>query len=219
MKFSRLAGAGLVLALSAGAVQADTTSEFWPELDTWIRLNDATRLLLITDGTRSRDSGDRTNGEAQGFVDYRYSDRISYRAGFVYSDTPPKEPGEGHSIERRWVVDFSYNWKLDESTKLTNRIRTDLRDIAGNSSYRVRDRLKLEHETLIGRQAVTPYGNLEAYYDSRYDSVSRYRLEIGATTLLSKDIEVDLYLGRQRDTQPSDKYTNGIGITLSLYLR
>ena len=66
---------------------------------------------------------------------------------------------------------------------------------------------------------MTPYGNLEAFYDSRYDTVSRYRLEIGATTPLSKDIEIDLYLGRQRDTQPSDKYTNGIGITLTLYLR
>jgi hypothetical protein len=71
----------------------------------------------------------------------------------------------------------------------------------------------------LGRQAVNPYGNLEAYYDSRYDTISRYRLEIGATTLLSKDIEVDLYAGRQRDTRPSDKYTNGIGVTVSLYLR
>jgi hypothetical protein len=219
MNFCRLAGAGLALALSAGVVQADTQSEFWPELDTWIRLNDAARLLFITDGTRSRDSGDRTNGEAQGFVDYRYSDRMSFRAGFVYSDTPPSTPGGGHSVERRWVVDFNYNWQLGESTKLTNRVRTDLRDIAGDSSYRIRDRLKLEHETHWGRQAVTPYGNLEAYHDSRYDTVSRYRLEIGATTPLSKDIEVDLYAGRQRDTQPSDKYTNGIGITVSLYLR
>src|SRR5882672_11564574 len=219
MKFSRLAGAGIVLALFAGAVQAETNSEFWPELDTWIRLNDATRLLLITDGTRDRDGGDRTNGEAQVFVDYRYSGRISYRAGYVYSNTPPATPDKGNSVERRWVADFGYNWKLNEATKLTNRVRTELRDIAGDSSYRIRDRLKLEHETRLGRQAVAPYGQLEAYYDSRYDTVSRYRLEIGATTPLSKDIEVDLYVGRQRDTQPSDKYTNGIGITVNLYLR
>jgi hypothetical protein len=136
MHFCRQAGAGLALALSAGVVQADTQSEFWPELDTWIRLNDAARLLFITDGTRSRDSGDRTNGEAQGFVDYRYSDRISFRAGFVYSDTPPSTPGGSHRVERRWVVDFSYNWQLGESTQLSNRVRTDLRDIAGDSSYR-----------------------------------------------------------------------------------
>ncbi len=219
MKFSRLAGAGLVLAFLAATVRAETNSEFWPELDTWIRLNDATRLLLITNGTRDRDSGDQVNAEGQAYVDYRYSNRISFRAGYVYSDTPPATPDQGHSVERRWVFDFSYNWKLDESTKLTNRVRTDLRDIAGDSSYRIRDRLKLEHDTKLGRQTVTPYGNLEAFYDSRYDTVSRYRLEIGATTPLSKDIEIDLYVGRQRDTQPSDKYTNGVGITLNLYLR
>ena len=135
-------------------------SEFWPELDTWIRLNDATRLLLITNGTRDRDGGDQVNSEGQAYVDYRYSDRISYRAGYVYSDTPPTTPDKGHSIERRWVLDFNYNWKLDEATKLTNRLRTDLRDVAGDSSYRIRDRLKLEHETKLGRQTVTPYGNL-----------------------------------------------------------
>ena len=95
---------------------------------------------------------------------------------------PPTEPGEGERIERRWMLDTSYNWKLDDATKLTNRVRTDLRDIEGANSYRIRDRLKLEHETHVGRQAVTPYGNIEAFYDSRYDTVSRYRLEVGATT-------------------------------------
>jgi hypothetical protein len=77
----------------------------------------------------------------------------------------------------------------------------------------------LEHETRIGQQPVTPYGDVEAFYDSRHDSVSRYKFDIGVTTPLSKDIVIDLYFGRQRDTQPSTSYVNGIGITLSLYLR
>ena len=49
--------------------------------------------------------------------------------------------------------------------------------------------------------------------------MSRYKFDIGATTMLSKDIEIDLYFGRQRDTQPSTQYVNGFGLTLSLYLR
>jgi len=218
MRFPRPAFTALALALLAGTAHAQTSDEFWPELDTWIKLDDATRILLTTAGTRDRDTGDRVNSDVAAYVDYRFSDRISFRAGYDYSDTPPTEPGEGHSVERRWVLDTSYNWKLDEATKLTNRVRTDLRDVAGSYSYRIRDRLKLEHETHVGRQPVAPYADFEAYYDSRYDTVSRYRLEIGATTPLSKDIEIDLYLGRQRDTQPSDKYANGIGVTLNLYL-
>jgi len=114
----------------------------------------------------------------------------------VYSDTPPTAPDEGHSVERRWVLDFSYNWKLDEGHQAdkprphgSTRHRPELPHIE------FADRLKLEHETKLGRQTVTPYGQLEAYYDSRYDTVSRYRLEIGTTTPLSKDIEVDLYVG------------------------
>jgi hypothetical protein len=93
-----------------------------------------------------------------------------------------------------------------------------LRDVDSESSTRIRDRLKIEYETRLGQQPVSPYGNLEAYYDSRFGGISRYRLELGATTRLSKDIELDLYVGRQRDTQPNTKDTNGIGLTLSLYL-
>jgi hypothetical protein len=219
MKVFGPAGAATVLALLAGGARAETKSEFWPELDTWIRLSDATRLLFVAESTRDHDSGDRVNEDVQGYVDYRYSARISFRAGYEYANTPPATPDEGHSIEHRWVLDFNYNWKLGETTKLTNRLRTDLRDVAGETSYRIRDRLKLEHPMRLGRQAVTPYGDVEAFYDSQHDAVSRYKLEIGATTSLSKDIEVDLYAGRQRDTQPSNKYTNGLGITLTLYLR
>ncbi len=137
----------------------------------------------------------------------------------MYANTPPASPDEGHSIEHRWVLDFYYKWKFDEATKLTNRVRNDFRDDAGTTSYRLRDRLKLEHETRLGQQPVTPYADIEAFYDSRYDTVSRYKFDIGATTMLSKDIEIDLYFGRQRDTQPRTQYVNGVGLTLSLYLR
>jgi hypothetical protein len=93
----------------------------------------------------------------------------------------------------------------------------DLRDVDGCSSDRFHERLKLEFETHLGRQAMNPYGNLEMYYDTCYDAASRYRLGIGTTTPLSKDIEIDLYVGRQRDMELSTKYTNGIGVTLNPY--
>jgi hypothetical protein len=217
MKASRFVCASATLALAAGGACAQTSNEFWPELDSWLKLNDTTRLMLRLDSTRDSDSGDRTNGEGGLYVDYRFSDRIAFRAGYLYSDTPPTTPGAGHSVEHRWNLDFSYNWMLNDTTKLTNRLRTDLRDIAGVSSYRIRDRVKVEHEAHWGRQAVTPYAHIEAFYDSRFDTVSRYRLQAGATTRLSNDIEIDLYAGRQRDTAPADKYVNGIGLTLNLY--
>jgi hypothetical protein len=213
-----MASAGIALALAGGGARAEVSNEFWPELDTWIKLNDTTRILLTTDGTRDRDSGDRINSEAASYLEYRYNDSVAFRAGYAYSDTPPANPGESHSVERRWILDFSYGWRLGDATKLTDRVRADLRDIDGSSSTRLRDRLKVEYDTHVGHQAVNPYANLEVYYDSRYDAVGRYRLEVGAATPLSKDIELDLYFGRQRDIRPGNKYTDGIGLTLNLYL-
>jgi Protein of unknown function (DUF2490) len=219
MKSTRLACIGMALALASRAARSDTTSDFLPELDIWIKLNKDTRVLLASDDTRDRDSGDRTKGQGAAYLDYRLNDRISFRGGYMYSVTPATEPDESNSVEHRWILDTSYNWRLSDAAKLTDRVRLDFRDIAGSYSQRIRDRLKLEYETHIGRQAVNPYGNIEAYYDTRYDTVSRYRLELGATTPLSNDIEIDLFLGRQRDTQPSTKFSTDIGITLTLSLR
>ena len=83
MKISNPAFAALALALIAADVRAQTTTsnEFWPELDTWIKLDDATRLLLTTDAKRDRDSGDRVDSDIAAYVDYRFSgtDRVPSR--------------------------------------------------------------------------------------------------------------------------------------------
>jgi hypothetical protein len=201
----------------AGTAGADTRDEFWPELDLWFKLNDSFRLLLIASGTRDRDTGDRTNGEGEIFLDYKIDPHVSLRAGFDYARTIAQSPGESDSVEHRYIFDFNYSWYFGEATQLTDRTRTDLRNSEGSSSYRIRNRLKLEHEVKFSRGGTTPYVNVEAYYDSRYDTVSRIRWEAGTTTPLGKRMVIDLYLGRQHDPHPSIQDVNGLGLTLNGY--
>ncbi len=201
----------------AGRAGADTRDEFWPELDLWFKLNDSFRLLLIASGTRDRDTGDRTNGEGEIFLDYKINPHVSLRAGFDYARTIAQLPGESDSVEHRYIFDFNYSWYFGEATQLTDRTRTDLRDSEGSSSYRIRNRLKLEHEVKFSRGSMTPYVNVEAYYDSRYDTVSRIRWEAGTTTPLGRRMAIDLYLGRQHDSHPAAQDVNGLGLTLNGY--
>jgi hypothetical protein len=198
----------------AGAAQADTSHEFWPELDIWARLTDSLQLLFSFAGTRD-DSGDRTKGDGEGYLDYRMNAQISFRAGFDYRENLPTEPGTGSSIEHRYVFDFTYRWKLGESGQLTDRWRLDVRDIEADTSYRIRNRLKYEQEIKLSRATFTPYVSVEAYYDTRFDTVSRYRVRSGATVPFGRRFEGDFYLGWQRDTQPQNAKVVGLGFTLN----
>jgi hypothetical protein len=200
----------------AGAVGAATQYESWPELDLWFRLTDALRLELTGSGTRD-DSGDRTDGTGGIYLDYRMNDPISWRIGFNYVNTLPDDPGQNNSVERRVSLDFNYRWHLGDEVLLTDRTRLDLRNIEGDNSYRVRNRLRFERPFKLTRTTLVPYFNAEAYYDSRYDTLSRVRLEAGSTIALGRIWEADLYLGRQHDSAPSDKTTVGFGITISAY--
>jgi Protein of unknown function (DUF2490) len=216
-------GAPLIVAVAVaclglgGRAGADTRDEFWPELDLWFKLNDSFRLLLVGSGTRDRDTGDRTNGEAAVYLDYRINQHISLRGGFDYALTIAQSPGELNGVEHRYILDFNYRWYFGEATQLTDRTRTDLRDSDGTSSYRIRNRLQLEHEVKFTYGGTTPYVNVEAYYDSRYDTVSRVRWEAGASTAIGKHMALDLYVGRQHDSQPKIQDVNGLGVTLNAY--
>lgn len=212
----RMLAVAIAVALAYTAAGAETNHEFWPELDTWVRLSQSLQLLFVTAGTRDRDSGDRTDGEGGAYLDYRMSEAISLRGGFDDQRNIAQAPGEQDSIELRGVFDFNYRWRIGDQGMLTDRARIDIRDIEDEVSYRVRNRLRYEREIKLSRTTLTPYANIEFYYDSRYDTVSRLRAESGTTVPFGRMVEGDFYVGWQRDTRPQSKDVLGFGITLNL---
>lgn len=203
----------LVLGLPLAA-RGDTAREFWPELDLSVSLSKPARLLFTAAGTRNREDGDKTDSTVAAYLDYRTSDPVSLRAGYVHVRGLATEPGETDSIERRLVFDFNYRWRLSEQALLVDRTRLDLRGMADEDSWRVRNRLRLEFETKVRDVALGPYASFEAYYDSRHDSVSRYRFEAGTVIPRGRHVEWDIYVGRQRDSRSATRYANGVGVTL-----
>jgi hypothetical protein len=201
-----LAGSGQVVA---------TSLEFWPEADTWIRLSDPAQLLFIVSGERDADSGDKTDGKGGVYLDYRLNERISLRGGYVLQRNLAEAPGEKDTIENRLVLDFNYRWPIGERGKLADRVRLDLRDMEGETSYRVRNRIMYSQEVKLTHATFSPYASFEAYYDSRFDTVSRFRTEAGAIVPFARWFEGDFYLGWQRDTQPKDKKIAALGATMN----
>ena len=135
--------------------------------------------------------------------------------GYARSRGLAAEPGETDSIENRLVFDFNYRWRLTERALLVDRTRFDLPDREDSDSYRVRNRLRLEYETKLREAAITPYACLEAFYDSRFDSVTRYRFEGGVVIPRGQHLEWDVFVGAQRDSQAATQNAVGFGVTLS----
>ena len=195
---------------------ADTTKEFWPELQAFWRLNPSTQLLFNPAPTRSRDSDERTAVDWGLYVDYRApKDPASYRIGYVYSVSDPNTASR--TIEHRVVLDFNYRWKIGEAGQLIDRTRVDLRDKAGSTSQRLRNRLQYEYEMQLGDRPFVPYTNLELYYDTRYDTINRYKFELGATFVFSPLVDLTPYYSRQTDTQPRRTNVNALGLLLALH--
>ncbi|HSW26590.1 MAG TPA: DUF2490 domain-containing protein, partial [Burkholderiaceae bacterium] len=163
-RLARLVAGGVACALAGGAAAAETTREFWPELQVWWRLNPSTQLLFNPAPVHSKEGDTRTAVDWGLYLDYRVPhDPISYRIGYVYSITNPDAP-LSKTIEHRIVMDFNYRWKIGEAVVLTDRTRLDLRDKEGNTSQRLRNRVQLEYESKLGELGFVPYTNFELYY-------------------------------------------------------
>jgi hypothetical protein len=206
----------VAVAAPSAARAAETTKEFWPELQAWWRLSPSTQLLFNPAPTRSSESDERTAVDWGLYLDYRApKDPASYRVGYVYSVSNPQS-AQSRSVENRVVLDYNYRWKIGEAGQLIDRTRLDLRYQDGGSSQRLRNRLQYEYETKLGETPFVPYGNIELYYDTRYDAISRYKLEFGATFIFSAQMELTPYLGWQTNTQPTRKNVEALGLILAL---
>jgi len=98
-----------------------------------------------------------------------------------------------------------------------NRTRLEWRWINGEPSYRVRDRVQLQLASRKTRGVEwLPYGTFEAYYDSRYSTISRLGARVGTDARLSRRLGADLYLARQENSRGSPPAVNAIGLVLKL---
>ena len=118
----------LVGTLMAGAVaHAAVMNEIWPELDLSFPLAGPLRLVLTYSGTRDAEGGDRTRGAYAAYLDYRFNEHISARAGYEYLEGLKPSTGARENVEHRQIYDFNYSFDLLHGAKLSDRTRIDAR--------------------------------------------------------------------------------------------
>jgi hypothetical protein len=208
-----------------GRAQQTQTAEF-PEIDGYVDITDKYRLMFMvsrsTDGSTVNSAqfgpnldinfrpllrkGLRTNDAAKGNF-------LTFRIGYQYLDNVGK-PNENR-VQLALTSRFHLPWSLE----LSERNRIDLRVISDQFSWRYRNRLTLERSFSIRSLSFSPYARGEIYYDGRSGTWNKNTYSLGATFPIRKRFELEGYYERENTTGGIPPHVNGIGTTLSIYLR
>ena len=214
--------------LSGSALAADS-SEFWPELSAFIRLNPDTRVYLDASYARGKESDASTLDlsvaldvsikhvpwERLWTEDWQrtrtFWARIGYTRVFKATDSTSEV------AENRGVVALYGKAPLPAEIWLEARTRADLRWIGDDYSTRYRFKLEATREFTLYGHAVVPYLNVEWFYDTRYDSWARTLYQAGMEISVNKSFRYELFLARQNDRRPSEVTLNALGLVAKWY--
>jgi hypothetical protein len=217
----------LALALVAGASTPgraqESSSQFWPRLNVWVKPKGVPALSFLFVFAVRRDlNTEYTEGHTGPHANYKFNQHVSARVGYryiwsiSYADPPTRE--------HRAITELTLRASPGAGISLVDRNRVDLRFIEGatswDTSWRYRNRLRVERTFATSRDApsrtLTPYAMEELGYDSRYDTFNRSRFTAGVEAQLTPVVMVDLNFVRQDDTRSSTRHLNALGLNLNL---
>jgi len=248
------APAALALALALGLIGTPlparaaerTLTEFWPEVDVFVKLSEETRLFLLGTITRAAETGTSTEGTLGAHLDWfpaglpsrlleiapgmegRWSvwTRIGYQHINAWNSTTPSED--------RGVLEATLRSEpLWQSIRVANRSRLDLRAVGGETSWRYRNRSRIERtwalrggdartDALLSFlppgmfSAATPYWMIEFFWDSRDSAWSRRYQQCGVEFELAGNRTIDVFLARQDDLRQAGSKIQIGGVALTL---
>jgi hypothetical protein len=227
-----MTAAALLLAASAGRAGAATSDQVWPELKLYLPFNERVRLLLRAEANLDPRSGflagevgaelevEVSPLRAMLFPTIQLSKReratlaVGYRrlGAFVSG-------GESEPRENRFLAEVTFRLLLPAEILASDRNRFEGRLLEGEWSWRYRNRLQLDQRYDVGSLHVGPMANVELFYDSRFDDVSRVRVEVGGVVeeLLGPETVLEVFLLRQYDLHTEPKLIDGLGVTVEIY--
>ena len=198
-------------------------NQWWPEVDTFVRLNPKVRLSFFAQ--RSTDGKNYNGAEIGPNLDIALKPlrkRIStndvdknklvvFRIGYRYLGST-----DGPS-ENRGILQLTQRFPLPRSFLVSDRNRSDLRWIGGRFSWRYRNLLTVERTVKIKSFSFNPYVEGEVYFDSRYEKWSKNSYSFGMGIPLGKRFEAKPYFERDNQSHSSLQHVNGVGFILYLY--
>jgi hypothetical protein len=214
----------LIASLCQVAKAQSSQDQFWPEIDTYIKLDSRMRLMFIasrtTDGStyNSAEFGPnlditlkpirRTPIESNDSSKRQY---LTFGIGYRYLTNLDKPS------ENRVILELTPRYYLPWGILASDRNRFELRIISGNLTWRYRNRLNLERSFKIKFLRFTPYAQGEVYYYSQYGLWNKDSYTFGSIFPVHRRIEIKPYFQHDNDSRSSTSHVNALGLTFYLY--
>lgn len=208
------------------AQDSEVRKQIWSEVDLFIPLKPKFRLFIMTSVTKAEETRENTEGAIQASLDYIPHKKITFRNGYRYAFSLS---GDDPFKEHRIMFEQTFRQALPLEILLSDRNREEIRIVNDKASGRYRNRVTLEREFKVGRFAPVPYTSFEMFYDTRFDTWNRNRLNVGVQLPLrrgfplmklidpTRQVILDIYYSRQNDTRSSPRHVHALGIALNLY--
>jgi hypothetical protein len=204
------------------------SAQFWPEIDTYVKLKPNIRLGFLA--SQSRENGNRTDAEIGPSIDFYLKPWAHLKRLVIFELDDSKSrplfgrfayrvlPSTDGPLEQRIVTEGTPRFPLKAGVVLSDRNRTEFRFIDGQFSWRYRNRLTSERTLSLFGYHFSPYIRAEGFYDSKYSKWSRTSLAAGSTCPIRKHTEIDASYEHQNDTGgPHNQQVNAIALALNLY--
>jgi hypothetical protein len=215
----------VVITVSRGVAAAQET-QFLPEVDVYLKLNEKVRL--VGQAKNTREGGDSTQLAIGPSLELYTKPLIRLKRVNVFDlDDAKSRPLvvaagyrylTGAPSTNRLVLEATLHFPAKFELLLSDRNRSDLDWSDEKFKWRYRNRLEIEKSLTIRSYHPSPYASVEVYYESQYQKWSTTEIYIGSLFPIKKHFQLDPYYEHQNNTgKKPNSQLNGIGLILNMY--
>ncbi len=220
--------AALLLLMRCSPTHAqNSVSEFFPEVDAYLKVNPNVQVYFQVKDTR--EGGDPTQVEIGPSIEFylkpliRLKDvtrfdlndaksrPVVFAIGYRYVPSPDRP-----TVNRLEPV-VTFHFPLMAQILLSDKNRADLDGSNGNFTWRYRNRVTLERRFAIHSYHPAPYLSAEFFYESQYSKWSTTALYAGCLFPIGKHVQLDPYYEHENNTgKAPNQQINAFGLALNL---
>lgn len=227
-RVSTWASAAALFAFLAGLRASAQTNQFWPEVDTYAKLDSSIRFRFQAKETREGGQANQLQfGPSVEFyakplvglkdllelpADEAQSRFLLLSVGCLYF--PEINSPAENRVELIATPSYPLKWRM----VVSDRNRVELRFVNGNFFWRYRNRVGVQRVFKIHSYRFTPYVRCETYWDSQYHKLYDVATSAGVKLRVTEKIELDAYYEHQNETNKKpNEQVNSVGIILNVF--
>jgi Protein of unknown function (DUF2490) len=217
-----------LLVFAMGSLAQAQSTEFLPEIDTYLTINPLMRLSF--QAKQTREGGDPTQAEIGPSITFYLKPWINLRNATAFDLDDAKKralvlsagyrvlPSPNQATVQRMELVATGNFPLGGGVLLSDRNRADLDWTNGNFDWRYRNRLSLEKALSLHSYHPRVYAQSEEFYESQYQKWSTTALYAGCIFPFRKHLDFSPYYEHQNNTgKKPNQQLNQLGLIANLY--